>query len=96
MTSSKKINTCEKGHIFLKTSRCPVCPVCESNNKPEGGFIDTLAAPARRAMKNNGITTLQQLSQLREEELLAFHGIGKGSLPKLRTALAAVNLCFRD
>ncbi len=59
------------------------------------GFHDSLAAPAKRALENNGIKTLKQLSEYREAEILKFHGIGPSSLPKLRDALLAVNLSFK-
>jgi DNA-directed RNA polymerase alpha subunit len=89
------LKTCPKGHTFNKTSDCPTCPVCESLNKPKDGFLSTLAAPARRALENNGITTLNQLSSYTEKEVLSFHGMGKGSLPKLRAALAEQGLRFK-
>lgn len=95
MTSSKKITTCEQGHIFIKNSSCLSCPVCEANNKPKDTFMSVLVGPARRALMNNGIHTLEQLSQYTEEEVLAFHGIGKSSIPKLQAELQKANLEFR-
>lgn len=59
------------------------------------GFQDSLGAPARRALENNEIKTLKQLSGYREEDILKFHGIGPSSLPKLREALKAENLSFK-
>ena len=73
----------------------PTCPVCEAERKPNEGFLALLAAPARRALTNNGIVTLQQLAQRSEEEILQFHGMGKSSIPKLRAALEAQGLSFR-
>jgi uncharacterized protein YdhG (YjbR/CyaY superfamily) len=58
-------------------------------------FPDFLGAPAKRALENNGIKTLKQLSQYREQEVLKFHGIGPSSLPKLREALRSENLSFK-
>lgn len=87
MTLSKKsLRTCDKGHQYYKSSDCPTCPVCEQERKPESGFLSLLSAPARRALENNGITSLQQLSNYSEKEILQFHGMGPASLPKLRTA----------
>lgn len=60
------------------------------------GFPDSLGAPAKRALENNGIKTLKQLSEYREAEILKFHGMGQSSLPKLRAALLAVNLSFKS
>jgi hypothetical protein len=89
------LKTCENGHRFTKTSDCPVCPICEQARKPKVGFMHSLAAPARRALENNKINTLKQLSQLSEEEVLRFHGMGKSSLPKLKAAMEAEGLSFK-
>lgn len=96
MTASKEnLRTCTAGHNYYKSSDCPVCPICEQERKPDNGFLSLLSAPARRALENNGITTLQELSKFSEKEILQFHGMGPASLPKLRTALEAVGLSFR-
>lgn len=87
--------TCPKGHRYYKSSDCPTCPVCEEERKPKDGFLSLLAAPARRALENNGITTLKKLSGFSEEDVLKFHGMGKASLPKLRAALAEQGLSFK-
>jgi hypothetical protein len=54
-----------------------------------------LAAPARRALENKGIASLEQLSKFIEREILELHGVGPGSIPKLRTALKTRELSFR-
>ena len=59
-------------------------------------FPDSLSAPAKRALQNNGIKTLKQLSEYREADILKFHGMGPSSLPKLRAALKAENLSFQS
>lgn len=84
--------TCINGHTFQKTSDCPVCPVCESQKRPEQRFLQLLAAPARRALENEGILTLEKLATYSEKELLALHGFGKSSLPILRNEMARHNL----
>jgi predicted RecB family nuclease len=94
--SNKSARVCEKGHQYFKSSDCPTCPVCEQERKPEHGFLSLLAAPARRALENNGITTLQQLANYSEVEILKFHGLGPSSLPKLRTALNTNGLSFKS
>jgi hypothetical protein len=86
---------CPAGHRYQKTSDCPVCPICESARKPDSGFLSVLVAPARRALEGAGIKTLAQLSRRTEAELLALHGFGPSSLPKLRAALAERGLTFR-
>jgi predicted RecB family nuclease len=86
---------CPKGHQYNKTSDCPTCPVCEAERKPKEGFLSQLAAPARRALENKGITSLEELSKFSEKEILQLHGMGPGSIPKLRIALKAGGLNFK-
>ncbi len=74
--------TCSKGHQFNKTSACPVCPICEKEK--EEFFIPKLSAPARRALENAGIDSLEKLATYSEKELLKLHGIGKSAIPVLR------------
>lgn len=94
-TLKKTLRICPKGHRYYKSSDCPTCPICEEEKKPKDGFLSLLSAPARRALENNSITTLKQLSQFSEEEILKFHGMGKASLPKLREALLQKKLSFK-
>lgn len=94
--SMKTLRTCDKGHNYYKSSDCPTCPTCEQERKPADGFLALLSAPARRALENNGITSLKELSNLSEKEILKLHGMGPASLPKLRTALQEVGLSFKN
>ena len=97
MTISKRqLRICDKGHKYYKSSDCPVCPVCEQERKPKDNFLSLLSAPARRALENNGVNTLQKLSGYSEKEILKLHGMGPGSIPKLRSALASENLSFKN
>lgn len=93
MTATEKI--CPNGHTYYKSSDCPTCPVCEQKRKPKEGFLSLLSAPARRALEHEGITTVQQLSNFTEKEILKLHGMGPASLPKLRAALEAEGLSFK-
>lgn len=54
-----------------------------------------MAAPARRALEREGITTLEKLSNLSEKEIMALHGMGKSTLPILKKTLEAEGLRFR-
>src|SRR4051812_23882658 len=92
----KNLKTCNKGHKYYKGSDCPTCPTCEQERKPDKGFLSLLSAPARRALENNGVTSLQGLSKYSEKEILKFHGMGPASLPKLRSSLEQNGLSFRD
>ncbi len=91
----KNKRTCAKGHLYYKSSDCPTCPICEKENTPAEEFLAALAAPARRALKNKGIQSLQQVAALSEAEILKLHGMGPGSLPKLNKALQASGLSFK-
>ena len=95
MVRAKTWRTCSNGHRYIKSSDCPVCPVCEAERKPAVGFLSALAAPARRALENAGIDTLIKLSKFRESDILNLHGIGPSAIPKLRPALKAKNLDFK-
>ena len=88
--------TCSKGHTFNKSSDCPTCPICEAERKPKDHFLSLLAAPARRALENNGIKTIEKLSSFTQKEVLAFHGMGKSSIPKLQKLLNENGLSFKS
>jgi uncharacterized protein YdhG (YjbR/CyaY superfamily) len=94
--AKKNIRVCPEGHRYTKSSDCPVCPVCEQRKKPTEGWQAPLSAPARRALEQKGIHSLEALSQFREADILALHGIGKTSLPLLRKALAAGDRSFQE
>lgn len=92
--SVKTLRTCKNGHQYYKSSDCPVCPICEQDEKPKDGFLSLLSAPARRALENDNITTLETLSQKSETYLLSLHGIGPSAIPKLKTSLAQSGLAL--
>ncbi|WP_431027202.1 hypothetical protein [Lysinibacillus sp. LZ02] len=96
VTSEKSKIICNKGHVYYKSSDCPTCPTCEKERKPTTGFLALLAAPARRALQLNEITSLQELSKYSEKEILQLHGIGPSSLPKLKAALQENGLAFKE
>jgi len=86
--SVKNLRTCKNGHEYYKSSDCPVCPICEQERKPKDSFLSLLSAPARRALENENIMTLETLSQRSETYLLSLHGIGPSAIPILKAALA--------
>jgi predicted RecB family nuclease len=90
------LKICKKGHQFFKSSDCPTCPICELQCKPKLGFLSKLSAPARRALENNNIHTLEELSRFSEVEILKLHGMGKTSIPKLQKALTDAGLNFKQ
>lgn len=89
------LKICINGHRFYKSSDCPTCPICEQERKPEEGFLSLLSAPARRALENAGIKTLDQLAKRSEAEILELHGMGPSSIPKLRKTLKSEGYSFR-
>jgi hypothetical protein len=86
---------CSNGHIFFKSSDCPVCPICEKEKNRGEGFFSAIGAPARRALENAGIKTIRQLSKMTEAEILTLHGMGPASLPKLRFILKSKGFSFK-
>ncbi|MBG9449279.1 hypothetical protein ABE67_08075 [Cytobacillus firmus] len=96
MAAGKSLRICEKGHKFYKTSECKSCPACDKENKPKSGFLSKLSAPARNALVFEGIDTLEKLSNYTEKEILKLHGIGKASLPIMRTSLEEEGLSFKE
>lgn len=62
---------------------------------PELGTIK-ISQPAHRALQGAGIDTLEQLTQYREEELLALHGFGPKALTLLKETLAEYGLSFKQ
>lgn len=93
---TKTLRTCKNGHTYFKSSACPICPKCEDERKPEDSLMSSLAGPAQRALENKGITTVEQLSNFTQKEILQLHGIGQNSLPKPNKALEARELTFRN
>jgi len=95
METKKIIKICKNGHKFNKSSDCPTCHICEEERKPKDNFLSLIGAPARRALENNRITTLEQLSKYSEKEVLNFHGMGKSTIPKLQKLLSDNELSFK-
>lgn len=87
---------CKNGHRFEKTSSCPVCPECSSEemNNKFGEEFPSLGAPAYRALDTAGITSLNDLTKYTEKELLALHGFGPKALRLLENTLKEKGLTF--
>lgn len=94
-TSKKHLRVCEQGHQYFKSSDCPTCPQCEQLRKPQDGFLSLLSSPARRALQGVGVSSLKDLARYSEKEILALHGMGPSSIPKLREALNTEGLQFK-
>jgi hypothetical protein len=68
----------------------------QQRNEQESDFPVGLSNPARRALVSAGYTRLEQLSAVTEAEIAQLHGVGLNALAKLRSALAARGLSFRQ
>ncbi|PUA81124.1 hypothetical protein [Nocardioides currus] len=55
----------------------------------------SIGAPATGALRNVGITTLEQVTTLTEAELIALHGVGPVAVDRLREAFAEQGLEFK-
>jgi predicted RecB family nuclease len=64
-------------------------------NKPADDFLSMLSAPARRALQQKGITTVEALAVFTETEIAALHGIGPESIRTLRNILSSNHLTFK-
>lgn len=95
MPAARQRRTCPNGHVYFKTSDCPVCPHCETARRPQSGWQAKLSAPARRALENAGIKTVQQLAFFSEKEVMSLHGMGPASLPHLRAAMKEARVSFK-
>jgi uncharacterized protein YdhG (YjbR/CyaY superfamily) len=58
-------------------------------------FIEHISAPAKRALQNEKINSLEQLAQYSEKDLFKLHGLGKSSIPKIKAALATAGLSLK-
>ncbi|WP_128545245.1 DNA-directed RNA polymerase subunit alpha C-terminal domain-containing protein [Larkinella soli] len=54
--------------------------------------LPKVAKPAQRALAHAGITSLDQLTQFTEAELMQLHGMGKSTLRMLKASLAGHQL----
>ncbi|WP_193769118.1 RNA polymerase alpha subunit C-terminal domain-containing protein [Metasolibacillus meyeri] len=95
MMRETTLRICEKGHRYYKKTDCNTCPKCEQEKKPVEGFLARLSSPARSALIHEGITTLEQLAQHTEKDILKLHGIGRASIPTMKAALEEKGLSFK-
>ena len=68
----------------------------QKNNKLEHGFLAGLSQPALRALSAAGYSRLDQLTKIKEADLLKLHGMGPKAMGLLRSALEADGRSFAD
>jgi hypothetical protein len=81
-----------------------VCPLTKSpakraaanqaTAKIQAAFPPGVSQPALRALADAGLTSLDQLTAVRESDLLALHGMGPKALAILQSALKAEGKSF--
>jgi hypothetical protein len=59
-----------------------------------GTPLPRIGAPATRALRAAGLTTLEKLARVPEAEVAALHGVGPFAITRLREALAEAGLSF--
>ena len=63
--------------------------------RPEGTPLPrSIGAPATRALRQEGLVTLESLGSVTEAQLAALHGVGPIAIARLREALADAGLAF--
>ncbi len=64
--------------------------------RPEGTPLPrSIGAPATRALRAAGLTSLESLAAVTEAEVRAMHGVGPVAIARLREALADAGLSYR-
>lgn len=59
-------------------------------------LLQKLSKPAQRALQNEGIITLEQLSGYSEKEISELHGIGKNAIVTIRLVLTEYGMALAD
>src|SRR5689334_9650400 len=84
-----------RGAAILDHEGLPRSPGARVEPEP-GTPLPRLGAPATRALTARGLTRLEHVAGLSAGEVQALHGVGPYALGRLRAALDAAGLAFRD
>lgn len=57
-------------------------------------LLQKLAKPAQRAIQNEGITSIEQLSEYSEKEFSELHGIGKNAMDIIKRIMHEKGFSF--
>jgi predicted RecB family nuclease len=96
MAKIKTLKSCSLGHVFAKSSDCLVCPICEKTRTKDSSFLSFFPGPARRALQNNGIQSLDDLSQFTEKDITLFHGLGPKSIALIKKLMLENKTSFKN
>lgn len=66
-----------------------------TNVKAKSDFPANLSGPALRALINNKITKMKDLSKYSEKDLLGFHGFGPKGIQILKPAMKKMKIFFK-
>jgi DNA-directed RNA polymerase alpha subunit len=59
-------------------------------------LLTRLAQPAQRAIQNEGITSIEQITKYSEKEFAKLHGIGKNAMNIIKETLNENGLTFSE
>ncbi len=62
--------------------------------RPTGTPLPSVGAPATRALRAAGLTTLESLTAVTDAHVAGLHGVGPIAMDRLRTALAEASMAF--
>ncbi|GJM81172.1 hypothetical protein HMSSN139_36680 [Paenibacillus sp. HMSSN-139] len=94
--TSKNAKDLPEGAHVLQKQRLSDLSCLRAGAQTGSGLPIAVIRAARRALEANGVTTLEKLAGLSEQEVLQFHGMGPSSIPKLREALHAKGFRFKS
>lgn len=81
-----------RGEAVVDHEAGPDAPPRERTPRPAGHPLPrTIGAPATRALRGEGIETLEQLAGWSPQQLAALHGVGPVALARLQEALAELD-----
>ncbi|WP_228444902.1 helix-hairpin-helix domain-containing protein [Chryseobacterium echinoideorum] len=71
-------------------------PFSQAGQQQQDLFLKGLiAAPARRALANEKIDSLEKLSRYSEKEIMQLHGFGKNAMQKLKAHMRENHIYFK-
>ena len=58
-------------------------------------LLRKLASPARRALENTEVKTIEALAQMSEEEIMELHGIGRNAVKTIKAFMDEHGFSFK-
>jgi hypothetical protein len=82
------------GRASVLDRRVKVAEMTES--RATGTPLPKIGRPATAALEQAGHDSLEELTRITEQELLAMHGVGRKAVRLLKEAMAAKGLSFKS